>query len=154
MKKSEEIKTLFEIEMLMLGVKNLFNRISAKMSKSSVGIMGFPINPSQLKAMAAFIDDRPLSMTELCKIADVKMPSMTEAVDRFEKEGIIKRTRDKTDRRVVKVCLTEKGKMAHHQILEKRSNDLENLFGNLGQEEKSLLVNSLNNTEKILNKLL
>ena len=81
MDEKEIIKDLVEIEMRMVEVKNLFSGISTEMVKSSVGIMGFAVNMSQLKAMTAFSEDSLLSMGELCKMANIKMPSMTEVVD-------------------------------------------------------------------------
>ena len=52
--KKEVVKELVEIEMLMLRVRNLFGGVSGRMAESSIGIMGYPVTPSQLKAMAAF----------------------------------------------------------------------------------------------------
>jgi len=148
------IKDLVEIEMRMLEVKNLFAGISTEMVKSSVGIMGFAVNMSQLKAMTAFSEDSLLSMGELCKMANVKMPSMTEVVDRFEKEGILERIRDDEDRRVVKVRMTEKGKEMHKNVLKRRADELTKMFGILTAEDRVKLVDSLRNVSEVLNKVI
>jgi len=79
-KEKDVIKDLIEIEVRMLAVKDLFSGVASEMLKSSVGILGFAVNMSQLKAMTAFSEDSLLSMGELCRLANVKMPSMTEAV--------------------------------------------------------------------------
>jgi MarR family transcriptional regulator, organic hydroperoxide resistance regulator len=147
------IKDLMEIEMRMLEVKNLFSGISTEMVKNSVGIMGFAVNMSQLKAMTAFSEDSLLSMGELCKMANIKMPSMTEAVDRFEKEGILDRIRDDKDRRVVKVKMTEKGKKMHKEVLKKRADELTKIFGVLTTKDRTKLVDSLKNVSEILIKV-
>jgi DNA-binding MarR family transcriptional regulator len=149
----EIIKDLVEIEMRMLEVKNLFSGISIEMVKSSVGIMGFAVNMSQLKAMTAFSEDSPLSMGELCKMANVKMPSMTEVVDRFEQEGILERIRDMEDRRVVKVKMTAKGKKMHKEVLKKRADELTKRFGVLTTEERTSLVDSLKSVSELLTKV-
>jgi len=149
----EIIKDLVEIEMRMLEVKNLFSGISTEMVKSSVGIMGFAVNMSQLKAMTAFSEDSLLSMGELCKMANIKMPSMTEAVDRFEKEGILDRIRNNEDRRVVKVKMTEKGKKMHKEILKRRADELTKIFGVLTTKDRTKLVDSLKNVSEILIKV-
>jgi DNA-binding MarR family transcriptional regulator len=149
----EIIKDLVEIEMRMLEVKNLFAGISTEMVKSSVGIMGFAVNMSQLKAMTAFSEDSLLSMGELCKMANVKMPSMTEVVDRFEKEGILERIRGEEDRRVVKVKMTAKGKKMHQDVLKKRADELTKWFGVLTTEERTSLVGSLKNVSELLTKV-
>jgi DNA-binding MarR family transcriptional regulator len=149
----EIIKDLVEIEMRMLEVKNLFSGISTEMVKSSVGIMGFAVNMSQLKAMTAFSEDSPLSMGELCKMANVKMPSMTEVVDRFEQEGILERIRDMEDRRVVKVKMTAKGKKMHKEVLKKRADELTKRFGVLTTEERTSLVDLLKSVSELLTKV-
>jgi DNA-binding MarR family transcriptional regulator len=149
----EIIKDMVEIEMRMLEVKNLFSGISTEMVKNSVGIMGFAVNMSQLKAMTAFSEDSLLSMGELCKMANIKMPSMTEAVDRFEKEGILDRIRDDEDRRVVKVKMTEKGKKMHKEVLIRRADELTKIFGVLTTKDRTKLVDSLKNVSEILIKV-
>ncbi len=153
MDEKDIIKDLVEIEMRMLEVKNLFAGISTEMVKSSVGIMGFAVNMSQLKAMTAFSEDSPLSMGELCKMANIKMPSMTEVVDRFEKEGLLERTRDDEDRRVVKVKMTAKGKKMHKEVLKRRADELTKMFGVLTTKDRSRLVNSLKNVSELLIKV-
>ena len=153
MDEKEIIKDLVEIEMRMLEVKNLFSGISTEMVKNSVGIMGFAVNMSQLKAMTAFSEDSLLSMGELCKMANIKMPSMTEAVDRFEKEGILDRIRDDEDRRVVKVKMTEKGKKMHKEVLKRRADELTKIFGVLTTKDRTKLVDSLKNVSEILIKV-
>lgn len=153
MKEEDVIKDLVEIEVRMLEVKDLFSGVAAEMLKSSVGILGFAVNMSQLKAMTAFSEDSLLSMGELCRLANVKMPSMTEAVDRFEKEEIIERVRDKSDRRVVKVQLTRKGKEMHKEVLKKRADELIRLYGALSRADRTTLVESLKNVSEILNKI-
>ena len=153
MDEKEIIKDLVEIEMRMLEVKNLFSGISTEMVKNSVGIMGFAVNMSQLKAMTAFSEDSLLSMGELCKMANIKMPSMTEVVDRFEKEGILERIRNNEDRRVVKVKMTAKGKKMHKGVLKRRANELTKMFGVLTTEDRTKLVDSLKNVSEILIKV-
>jgi DNA-binding MarR family transcriptional regulator len=153
MDEKEIIKDLVEIEMRMLEVKNMFSGISAEMVKNSVGIMGFSVNMSQLKAMTVFSEDSPLSMGELCKMANVKMPSMTEVVDRFEKEGILERIRDNEDRRVVKVKMTAKGKKMHQEVLKRRADELTKMFGVLTTQDREKLVDSLKSVSEILTKV-
>ena len=134
---------LAEIEMHLIEIRNLFTDLFQQMVMSSKGLMGFPVNSSQLKAMAAFHEDRRYSMGELCKIANVKMPSMTEIVDRLEAEGFVERVRETGDRRVVKVQLTDPGKKAHDGILHNREQELLNIFGCLDEKERLQLLKAL-----------
>ena len=153
MYKKETINELIEIEMRMVEVRDLFTGISEKMMEKSVGILRFPVTVSQLKAMTALSEDSLMSMGELCKMANVKMPSLTEVVDRFETEGILKRIRDTRDRRVVKVCFTGKGKKLHRDVLKRRADELTQLLGSLNKRERTLLVDSLTNVAVLLTKI-
>jgi len=134
---------LAEIEMHLIVIRNLFSGLFQQMVMNSKGLMGFPVNSSQIKAMGAFHEDRQYSMGELCKIANVKMPSMTEVVDRLASEGFVERVRDTEDRRVVKVQLTEAGKKAHDGILQTREQELQNIFGCLDEKERQNLLKAL-----------
>ncbi|MBM4311190.1 MAG: MarR family transcriptional regulator [Deltaproteobacteria bacterium] len=139
----KQLEDLAEIEMHLIEIRNLFSGLFQHMAMHSKGLMGFPVNSSQLKAMAAFHEERQYSMGELCKIANVKMPSMTEVVDRLEAAGFAERVRDTDDRRVVKVQLTAAGKKAHDGILKTRAQELQNIFGCLEEKERQRLVKAL-----------
>jgi MarR family transcriptional regulator, organic hydroperoxide resistance regulator len=149
----KQLGELTEIEMHLIEIRNLFADLFQKMVMSSKGLMGFPVNSSQLKAMTAFHEDRRYSMGELCKIAKVKMPSMTEVVDRLAAEGFVERIRDTGDRRVVKVQLTDSGKKAHDCILEARAQELLNIFGCLDDKERTRLLKSLRSASSIMKRV-
>jgi len=149
----DQLGELTEIEMHLIEIRNLFADLFQQMVMSSKGLMGFPVNSSQLKAMTAFHEDRHYSMGELCKIAKVKMPSMTEIVDRLAAEGFVERIRDTGDRRVVKVQLTESGKKAHGGILQARENELMNIFGCLDEKERTRLLKALRAVSSIMERV-
>jgi DNA-binding MarR family transcriptional regulator len=149
----KQLGELAEIEMHLIEIRNLFTGLFQQMVMSSKGLMGFQVNPSQLKAMAAFHEDRQYSMGELCKIANVKMPSMTEVVDRLEKEGFVERVRDTGDRRVVKVQLTSSGKKAHDSILTAREQELFNIFGCLDDNERQQFLKSLRTASETMKRV-
>jgi MarR family transcriptional regulator, organic hydroperoxide resistance regulator len=149
----EQLGELTEIEMHLIEIRNLFTDLFQQMVMSSKGLMGFPVNSSQLKAMSAFHEDRRYSMSELCKIANVKMPCMTDVVDRLVAEGFVERIRDTDDRRVVKVQLTDSGKKAHDTILQSRENELMNIFGSLDAGERTRLLKSLRSASSIMKRV-
>jgi DNA-binding MarR family transcriptional regulator len=146
----KQLGELTEIEMHLIEIRNLFTDLFQHMVMSSKGLMGFAVNSSQLKAMAAFHEDRRYSMGELCKIAKVKMPSMTEVVNRLVAEGFVERIRDTGDRRVVKVQLTDRGKKAHGTVVEARENELMNIFGCLDEKQRTRLLKSLRAASSVM----
>jgi MarR family transcriptional regulator, organic hydroperoxide resistance regulator len=142
-----------EIEDHMIEVRNLFVQIFNRMVKGSRRITDMPVTLSQMKAITAFHDDREYSMSELSKNALVKMPSMTEMVDRLEAEGVLKRVRDTQDRRVVKVGLTELGKKIHTRFVGRRREEMGSLFGKLTPGDQDELLVSLRKVSGLLKKI-
>lgn len=53
--------------------------------------------------------DQPLSQRELADMANIKPGSLTEVLERLERDDLIKRERLVNDRRVIHVRLTAKG---------------------------------------------
>lgn len=153
MENKKQLSELTEIEMHLIMIRNLFADLFQHMVMSSKGLMGFQVNSSQLKAMAAFHEDRRYSMGELCKIAKVKMPCMTEVVDKLVAEGFVERIRDTADRRVVKVQLTKSGKKAHATILQTREKELMNIFGCLDGKQRARLLKSLRSAGSIMHRV-
>ena len=154
MERKDIINELVAMEMRMVEARHLFTDIADRMQARSVGILGFPVTRSQLKAMTALAEDSLISMSSLCGMAKVKMPSLTEVVDRFEKQGILTRVRDEGDRRVVRVRFTEKGKKMHRAMLKRREEELQGIFGPLNKKERAALVKALATVTTLLNKIL
>ena len=153
MDRKDIINELVAIEMQLVEARSLFTDIADRMQEWSVGILGFPVTRSQLKAMNALAEDSLISMGSLCSMAKVKMPSLTEVVDRFEKQGILTRVRDDGDRRVVRVRFTEQGKKMHRAMLKRREEELKGVFGPLNRKERAALVKALTTLTALLNKI-
>jgi len=153
MEKLNFMEKISEIEDHMTEVRNIFVQIFSKMVRSGKKITDIPFSLSQMKALSAFHEDRQYTMSELSKNALVKMPSMTEMVDRLESEGIMKRIRDTGDRRVVKVCLTDKGKKIHDKMVGRRREELSDMFGQLSERDQDELITSLRKVSGILKKI-
>ena len=114
---------------------------------------GLDFTLSEIKALTAFRGDKEYTMGELSKNAQVTMPSMTEMIDKLEKNGMADRSRDEKDRRVVKVKLTAKGQRLRKEFMQKRFNDLKKMFGKLRSEELDELIDSLKKSRHILEKV-
>ena len=71
----------------------------------------FGITGPQLWALKTIYQRGSLSLGELGKGMYLHPSTVSGVVDRLEKKGFVLRDRTEKDRRVVKVCLTPKGKM-------------------------------------------
>jgi DNA-binding MarR family transcriptional regulator len=142
-----------EIERHIIEFRNLFVQLFKKMVKSSGKLAGVRFSPSQMRALAAFHEDREYRMGELSKIAQVTMPFMTEMVDGLVREGLLERVRDAEDRRVVKVKLSSQGRNIHKLFVKTRSREMESIFAKLDRKDQTELLKTLQKMSEILKKI-
>ncbi|MBN2109095.1 MAG: MarR family transcriptional regulator [Deltaproteobacteria bacterium] len=107
---------------------------------------------SQLKALYAFRDTDCITMKEFALNLGVKFPNMTMIVDGLEQEGIVQRERGREDRRKVFVSLSDKGKEIRDSFLAQRGRIAEDIFANITEQERDLLLESLENVCRIFGK--
>jgi DNA-binding MarR family transcriptional regulator len=67
------------------------------------------VSKSHLHVLMLLEQFGPLAMGRLAGMAEVALPNMTGMVDRMEEHGLVIRSRDPNDRRVVLVSATAKG---------------------------------------------
>jgi DNA-binding MarR family transcriptional regulator len=112
------------------------------------------LTPTLIKSLYAFQDaNKAYPIGELGRNARVKSSTITDMVDRLERDGIAERFRDNGDRRIIKVRLTEKGKKIRQEFTQKSRKDFEALFAKLDAKEKYALLNHLEGAYQILKKI-
>jgi MarR family 2-MHQ and catechol resistance regulon transcriptional repressor len=84
-----------------------------------------------------------LSISEIQDKVQLASGSMTAAIDRLEKHGLVVRKSTASDRRARIVQLTEEGKRVAAACFEKHASDLEDLMSVLSAHEKQQLYASL-----------
>ncbi|HEY4842845.1 MAG TPA: MarR family transcriptional regulator [Terriglobales bacterium] len=94
-------------------------------------------------ALEALLHKGPLTISEIQDKVRLASGSMTAAVDRLEKLGLVVRKSSRSDRRARVVELTARGKRLAASCFERHANDLEALMSALSQEEKEQLYESL-----------
>lgn len=85
----------------------------------------------------------PKSMSTVAKLMDVTTGTLTKAMDGLTDKGYVIRERSKQDKRVVWVYLTDSGKAAyaHHEKFHRKM--IENIKGQLNEQETTVLIYSL-----------
>jgi len=149
----KDIKPLQDFEREIMEVKDFYIEFFKKTLVMNGRGTGFDFTLSEMKALTAFRGDRDYTMGELSKNAQVTMPSMTEMIDKLAQKGMAERYRDDRDRRVVKVRLTDKGKQLRKEFMQKRLQDMKEVFGKLSRNEQEDLIASLRRARQILEKV-
>jgi DNA-binding MarR family transcriptional regulator len=87
--------------------------------------------------------DGPIPMSHLADTLDVSDASATGIVSRMEERGLVERTHDEADRRVVNVRATAAGVAIFRDMTEHRRTKLTELLGRLGDDELAALLTGL-----------
>lgn len=82
-------------------------------------------------------------MTEIARAQKVTVGSLTTSMNSLVKKGYVVRERSEEDRRVVYICLTEKGARAYHHHAEFHRKMIEAVVQELSPEELPVLVKCL-----------
>ena len=84
--------------------------------------------------------------TELSEVFDVKKSAITAIVNRLTEKELIKRTRDESDRRVIYLTLTDKGKVLFEKTEEKIHKLVESIITSFDEKE---IVSFIETYEKL-----
>src|SRR6266699_4518653 len=94
-------------------------------------------------ALEALLHKGPLTISQIQEKVRLASGSMTAAVDRLEKLGLVVRKSSPSDRRARVLELTTKGKRLAASSFEKHAKDLEALMSAMTQKEMERLYGSL-----------
>ncbi len=84
-----------------------------------------------------------MTMSELAKTVHCSKQQMTKTVNKLIECGLTERIQDPTDRRIVRLKLTEEGMQFMHYFLDKVSDYYKPMFDLMSQEEQSAFAESL-----------
>lgn len=95
--------------------------------------------------------DRERTMSDTAKVLRITSGTLTTAVDNLIKKGYVERNRSDEDRRVVKIKLTEKGRLAYLDHEEFHKDLVISALYQLNSEEEELLTKVLSNIDVFFN---
>lgn len=108
------------------------------------------LNVSQLSCLLVLEKTGPLSLSKLSKHVYLSPSMITSIVDQLEKRYLVERTRKSTDRRVILIELTEKGKEVAQTAPPSFQEQLTSNLKHLKEEEKKTLLDNLNKLLSII----
>jgi len=103
----------------------------------------YGITWEQVSVLGAIKSRGPLRPSDLALILERTANSTSMLVDRMVKAGLVRRTRDRKDRRVVTVSLTEKGKAGVEPAIPAGWEFIQQILLPLSNDELSILTNLL-----------
>jgi DNA-binding MarR family transcriptional regulator len=91
-----------------------------------------------------------LPMSEIGRLAYIHKSNMTSLTDKLVGEGLAERLRDKNDRRVVKIAITDKGKELLRDWRKQSNNEIKMNLSTLSDEDLEIFYESVENIKNIL----
>ncbi|MDF2570404.1 MAG: transcriptional regulator, MarR family [Sporomusa sp.] len=96
------------------------------------------------------VSDQGLTQSELSKKMLVSRANITGLIDRLEKEELVVRKTDAADKRVFKLCLTDKAILLMNSFIPIHNNYVHKIMSALNREEKDMLISLLAKLKKRL----
>lgn len=98
---------------------------------------------SDFMVLEVLLHKGPLTISAIGQKVLLASASMTSAIDRLEKRGLVRRRSCDSDRRIRLVELTDCGKAFIEEIYARHENDLERVMAGLSEEERPVLYEGL-----------
>jgi len=102
-------------------------------------LTNYPITSPQFVALQWLLEEGDLTIGELSNRISLAFSTTTDLVDRMERNDLVERVRDTSDRRVVRIHLLEKGKQIIKEVIQKRQEYLGEVLDKFSDDEKETL---------------
>lgn len=113
-------------------------------------ISGTGIAPAQAYVLGELWFNEPLSQVDLARRLDIGKATVGQTLARLERAGVVERRRIKSDRRVVMVHLTEKGRALREPLRLATIDQAQMLEDRLGKERVAQLTELLRHANDML----
>jgi len=117
----------------------LFRTQQSVLAYAMEDIKTYDLNFTEFSVLEVLHKKGILSVQSICDVVLIANSSMTYVLDKLEKRGLIKRYKDKVDKRIILVQLTTKGQQFTDQIVPKHYDYMLNLFQVLDINENESL---------------
>jgi len=134
-----------ELRNIALRTWVLARRTRDLLSKCEDKVLGeYNITTEQYTALIAieYLDD-PVRPTDIARLLLRKGTTASMIIDRMVKAGLVRRVRDRHDRRVVRVVITSKGRATFEQATPAFWGLIEEILSSLSYEDKHILISLL-----------
>ena len=122
-------KYVEQIEFLLRMVSNVVRHRGREI------LVNFDITPPQFTALQVLMRHGRLTMGELGDLMYLASSTLTDLVDRMEKNHYVERERDEKDRRVIRLRVTPAGEEVYNAVMAKRREYLSGVLGRMSPAE-------------------
>ncbi|MGC4376852.1 MarR family transcriptional regulator [Fictibacillus sp. Mic-4] len=131
-------------------ITEMFFRFKNKVIAQKHEESSYKMTPAKYHMLKVVYEKGKCMVVDISRKLELTSGATTINLNRLEEDGLIVRLRDKNDRRIVWIELSEKGKNLIEQVIKNRNTFWTRLLSPLTEEEKEQFVYL---TEKITNEL-
>jgi len=107
------------------------------------------VGPARLSALSLLVFGRPMRLTELARIEQVRPPTMTKVIAGLEAGGLVRRRADVDDARAVKLEATGRGTKLLREARRRRVERLSAALRGLAADELDVLARAAAIIERV-----
>ncbi len=112
----------------------------------------FDITPPQFNALVTLIRHGDLTMGALCRRLYLASSTVTDLIDRMERDDLVERVRDDKDRRVIRLHVKPKGHQLLKKVMAARLRYLNKILDSLSDQQQEVLLSSLHRLYELMTK--
>jgi len=121
--------------------------------KPIINLLKEEIPPYHFQVLQILLEQGTSTVSEIANILCVSRPNMTPLIDKLINDGLVCRSSDVKDRRIINISITEEGRKVGLENVELFKNKLRSKIALLPQEDIECFLKSLENVKNIINKL-
>jgi DNA-binding MarR family transcriptional regulator len=138
-----------ELERMAEGIVRLRSEILRRRAEEG-GLPPDELTTPQAMALRTVVVEGPLRVGNLAAVLGVSDATASRTVDALESLGLVKRERDPTDARAVRVAATARGRREHANRRERFVRALDRFMEELSEDEREQLSDALETVNRLL----
>jgi DNA-binding MarR family transcriptional regulator/GNAT superfamily N-acetyltransferase len=116
----------------------------------SEGLLDTPYSLTEARVLFELAQQQDLTVTGLASLLEVDRGYLSRTVTAFEKNGLVTRSRSKSDGRRRILALTDKGEAAYRELNERSSAEVQAMLASLPEEFRHRLIKAMSAIEDVL----
>ncbi|PSR32857.1 MAG: MarR family transcriptional regulator [Sulfobacillus benefaciens] len=133
-----------DIQSFVNEIQRLFPRIMRYLdAEATRELIGLEVTPSQMNALVSLYGTDDLPMGELAELLGLTESAATRLVDRLINMNLVRRGRDGSDRRIVRVRLSSYGTQLAELVLSRRQEQFTRFAKRMKSHERFKLIEGL-----------
>lgn len=125
-------------------LQQLFPRIMRHLERAQEQeLIGLEVRPAQMTALVALSEGSPRTMGVLAWDLGLTESATTRLVDRLVDMNLVRRERDRQDRRVVRVRLSSYGRQLVELVLQRRTESFARVADRMADADRTALLSGL-----------